>query len=97
VGLCVEERERRAPGAAEDHVPVWDLQVDTEGFNVSDEVLGGVFAQLGGGRGFAGAALVEEDDPVVCWVEVDGVFSGGVAAGAAMEEDYCGWVTVRTG
>jgi hypothetical protein len=48
-----------------------------------------VVTHFAGGLGFAGAALVEEDDAVDGWVEVVGVAFFGAASWAAVEEYYC--------
>lgn len=59
----------------------------TQRLDIGDEVLRCVFAKFAAGRGFACAALVEQDNAIVSWVEVDGAREGGAAAWAAMEED----------
>lgn len=72
-------------------MPLRNPQVLTKRLDIGNEVLGGVFAKFAAGRGFAGAALVEEDDAVVQGVEVDGAGGGGAATGAAVEEDDWVW------
>lgn len=47
MGLGVEEGEGAAPGAAEDGVPFADGEVGAEGFDVADEIVGGVVAEFG--------------------------------------------------
>lgn len=79
-------------------MPLRNLEVRAQGFDVRDQVRGGVGAELGEGEGFAGAALVEQRDGEEGRVEEAGVRGGGAAAGAAVEEDdwlewaLSGWV-----
>ncbi len=68
-------------------MPFVDVQMCAEGFDVGDEVVGRVVVEGGWGRGFAAAALVEEDDAVDCWVEEGGVGGGGFDSGTAVEEE----------
>ena len=88
--LRVGEGEGGAPAAAEDEMPFWDGEVLAEGFDVRDEVPGGVVGHGGVGAGFAAAALVQEDDAVGGGGEEGRVGFGAVAAGAAVEKD--GWM-----
>lgn len=85
--LCIHQRERRTPRPTEDKEPFIYLQMLAQGLDIGDEVLGRVFSKFAAGRGLAGAALVEEDNAIVEWVEVDGAREGGAASWAAVEED----------
>lgn len=70
VRLRVEQRQRRAPRAAEHHVPPRDPQVRAQGLDVGDEEGRRVLAELAAGRRLAGSALVEQDHAVRGWVEI---------------------------
>jgi hypothetical protein len=55
-------------------------------------VLRGVLAQLARRLGLASATLVKENDPVLCWVEINSIGRGGVATGPAVEVDH--WLSI---
>lgn len=85
--LRVHQRKRRIPIAAEDEALRTYLQMLAQCLNISDEMLGRIFAKFAAGHGSTCAALVEENDTIVEWVEVEGAGEGRAAAGTAVEED----------
>ncbi len=85
VGLGVSERERTAPGTTKYH-PAIDVKVRTQFFDVGDQVPGGVFFDASVRPTATGAALIEQDDPVVARVEKSSLIGFGAAAGAAVDK-----------
>ena len=63
VGLGIGQRQGRTPAAAE-NLPALHAQVPAQLFDVGHQVPGGVVHQVGVRGRPAGAALVEQDDPV---------------------------------
>nr|WP_244409090.1 hypothetical protein [Stackebrandtia nassauensis] len=89
VALRVGQSQGGAPGRAE-HQPAVHGQVLAQGFDVAQQVMGGVGAQvdvgLTGVRGAAaGAALVERDDAVAGRVEEAAPERPGTGTGAAVQ------------
>jgi len=63
MGFGIGERQRRAPGAAEDE-PFFDAHHFAQPLDVGDEMPGGVGFDRGVRGRLSAAALVEEDDVV---------------------------------
>ena len=87
VRLRVGQRQRRTPRAAE-HQPALDPRERTHGFDVRDQVCGGVVAQLAERRRLAGTALVEQDDPVARRIEEAPMHRRQARARSAVQEDH---------
>ena len=64
-----------------------DFKMSFDSLNVVDKVPGGVVFDAGSRRAFSGASLIEQDDPVLVWVEVATVVRVDAAAGASVKED----------
>ena len=86
MGLRICKRERRTPGAAE-HEPGADAEVAADSLDVPDQVRGGVLVQLRVRARAPAAALVEQDDAPVLWVEEAAVEGLTGRARAAVQED----------
>ena len=85
--LRIGERERRAPGAAE-QLPALDAEVLAQPLHVLDQMPGGVVDQAGVRTALAAAALVEEHDAVARRVEETPHPRVGAAARAAVQEHH---------
>src|SRR5687767_6124100 len=90
--LRVGEGERTAPGAAE-HQPALDAELLAQLLDVVDQVPGGVVFEAGVGRALAAAALVQQNDAVMRWIEVAAMPGCGAATGSAMHEQC--WRALR--
>src|SRR5579871_238255 len=86
VGHRIGEPKGAAPAAAVDDPPR-DAERLAKALDVGDEVPGGVLGELRMRRRATGAALLEEDDPVMRRIEEAPVVGEKAAARAAMEED----------
>ena len=86
MGLGIGERQRRAPGTAEDQ-PLLETAHFSQPLDVGDQMPGRVGLQAGVGRRFAAAALVEQDDVVEIRVELAPLLGRDGAARPAMQED----------
>ncbi|MOA01380.1 hypothetical protein D3C78_1207880 [compost metagenome] len=87
MGLCVGQRQGRAPGAAEQH-PLVDAQVLADALHVRHQIPGGVAVETGVRGRAAAAALVEGDDAIDGRIEP--AAAGRIAAGArpAVDEQH---------
>ena len=90
MGLGIGERQRRAPGAAEDE-PSVDPGRDAQPLDVGDEIPGRVGLQAGVGRRAAAAALIEQRDVVKLGIEQAAMVGRDPAARAAMKEHRRPW------
>jgi hypothetical protein len=66
--LCIREGKRRPPRAAE-HQPALDAEVPAQGFDVRDQIPGGIGDEARVWPAATAAALVEQYDPVSPRVE----------------------------
>ena len=78
--MPVGQRERRAPGAAEDQ-PFVDAEGLAQALGVGDQMRRGVRLELAQRRRAPGPALVVDDDPVVGGVEEAAMRRGGAGPG----------------
>src|SRR3546814_18312811 len=83
--LGISERQRRAPGAAEDH-PFFDADHVAKPLDVGDKVPGGVGLEVGMRRRAYAAALVEQDDVVESRVKQSPLAGIDADARSAVEE-----------
>lgn len=68
-------------------MPLGDVEMLTQSFNVGDKVPGCVVCGVGIRARLTTTSLVEQDHPVFRGVEEDGVGFRAIPAGSAMEED----------
>src|SRR3989344_5596407 len=87
MGLGIGERQRCAPGTAEQR-PALDAKMVAESLHVRDQVPSGVVLKAGVRRRAAGAALVEEDDAPDFRVEVASMIALAPGARTAVHEQY---------
>ena len=85
--LGVDEAERAAPGAAEQH-PAFDTEKFANALHVGNQGLRVVARELGVRRRATRAALVEQDDAVAFGVEKATVARLRSHAGTAMHEEH---------
>jgi len=81
----VSQRERRAPRSAE-HQPAIDAEMATQSLDVAHDMLRGVLVHAGDRRGTAGAALIEQHDPVRRGIEEAPMRRIAAGTGAAVQE-----------
>ena len=84
--LCIGQRQRAAPGAAE-HQPALDTQQDAQPLDVGDQVPGRVVVQRSMGARAAAAALVKQQHAVARRVKQPPVIGRATRAGPAMQKN----------
>ena len=87
IGLGVGQRQRRAPGAAEQQ-PAVDAEMPAQPLDVLDQVVGGVVGQAAERARPPGAALVEDHHAPEVGVEEAPVHRARAGARAAMQEQH---------
>ena len=85
--LSIGERQRRAPGAAED-LPTIDADLAAQLLHVVDEMPGRILVQAGVRRRASAAALVEQDDAVARRVVIAAHGRIAATAGSAMHDEH---------
>ena len=84
--LCVGQRQRRAPGASDDH-PALEAELLADRLHVRDQMRQRVVLEAALGTAAAGPALVEQDGVETFGIEQPPVIGLAAAAGAAMQID----------
>ena len=87
MGLGIGERQRRAPGPAEQQKAL-DRQMAAQDLDIRDEVRRGVVLQAAQRTRPSRAPLVENDDAPVVRIEETTMHRAGAGAGAAVQEQH---------
>jgi hypothetical protein len=82
--LRVCESQRRAPRAAKDKVPLWDIQVFAESFDIGNQMPGRVVVGASIWTRLSAAALIKQDYAIMLWVEELRVCLSTLTSRAAM-------------
>ncbi len=86
MGLRIGQRQRRTPGAADDH-PALKAEFLADRFHVRDQVRQRIVLAAALGAAAAGAALVEQHRVKTLGIEQPAVVGLAAAAGPAMQID----------